>query len=118
MAAARANLLEVLTPAAYERLERLGRDLLAGCEQVVGEHALAARCDGIGAKGSVILDDPELAELAWLWGMNRGVFTTHGRPPEWTLSVAHGQDAVDRYLEVFAELAGAVTRRSSGSARA
>ena len=33
MAAARASLLEVLTPAAYEHLERLGERMAAGCER-------------------------------------------------------------------------------------
>ena len=48
--------------------------------------------------------DPEL-ELAWLWLMNRGLFTTPGREQEWNVTVAHDEAAVDRYVEVFAELA-------------
>ena len=59
--------------------------------------------------------DPELAELAWLWSMNRGLFVTPGRGQDWTLSVAHDAEAVDRYVEVFAELAEALSPRSSGS---
>ena len=58
--------------------------------------------------------DPGLAELVWLWGMNRGLYLTPGREQEWNLTVAHGEAEVDRYLEVFAEL----SRRWSGSARA
>ncbi len=103
MAAARANLLEVLTPAAYEGLERLG-GRMAGSMPAPG---LA-----LGAKGCVrgSADDPELAELAWLWAMNRGVLMTRGRGIEWTLSVAHTDADVDRCADVFAELAAELSR--------
>jgi glutamate-1-semialdehyde 2,1-aminomutase len=103
MAAARAGLLEVLTPEAYERLERLGRRMADG---------MPAPALALGAKGSVrgTADDPELAELAWLWAMNRGILMTRGRGIEWTLSVAHTDADVDRCAEVFGELAAALSR--------
>ena len=103
MAAARANLLEVLTPEAYEHLERLGERMAAG----VGAGAIA-----LGSKGCVHRErrDPERSELIWTWLANRGVFTTPGREQEWNVTVAHDEAAVDRYLETFgalaAELAG------------
>jgi glutamate-1-semialdehyde 2,1-aminomutase len=139
MAAARANLLEVLTPRAYRRLERLGERMLAGCDAVIAEHGLPAYPVGLGSKGCVtwatepVVDypsfkrrhDPELAELIWLWHMNRGILVTAGREQEWNLSVAHDEGTVDRYVEVFAALAAELDRgpagvsgRSSGSARA
>jgi glutamate-1-semialdehyde 2,1-aminomutase len=93
MAAARASLLEVLTPAAYQRLERLSELFPSG--------AVA-----LGAKGCMpgTADDSELAELYWLWGMNRGILMTRGRGIEWTLTVAHAEADVDRYLATFSEL--------------
>jgi glutamate-1-semialdehyde 2,1-aminomutase len=120
MAAARANLLEVLTPAAYEHLDRLNDRIVGGCARVVDEHGLPGYAIGIGAKGCVtfaterIVDyftfkahqDVELTELAWLYSMNRGIFMTPGREEEWTLSVAHDDAAVDTYVDVFAALAG------------
>ena len=120
MAAARANLLEVLTPAAYEHLDRLNDRIVGGCASVVDEHGLPGYAIGIGAKGCVtfaterIVDyftfkahqDVELTELAWLYSMNRGIFMTPGREEEWTLSVAHDDAAVDTYVDVFAALAG------------
>ena len=134
MAAARANLLEVLTPDAYDRVFALNDRLLAGCDAVIADTRLAAHTVGLGSKGCVFsgLDpvtdhrsfreghDAELSRLTWLWFMNRGVYVTPGRGQEWNLSVAHTEEAVDRYVEVFAELAGelAVSRRLSGSARA
>jgi glutamate-1-semialdehyde 2,1-aminomutase len=123
MAAARANLEEVLTPAAYEHLERINERILAGCSGVIEDHSLPGYAIGIAAKGCVtfsaepILDyatfkanqDAELTDLAWLYSMNRGIFMTPGRDEEWTLTVAHDDAAVDRYVAVFAELADELT---------
>jgi glutamate-1-semialdehyde 2,1-aminomutase len=41
--------------------------------------------------------------------MNRGIFMTPGREEEWTLSVTHQPEHVDRYVEVFDELARELT---------
>ena len=117
-AAARASLLEVLTPEAYVRLDELNDRLLAGCEDVVERSGFAAYTVGIRSKGCVMFSpvrvvdyetfkehqDVELTELAWLYNMNRGIFATPGREEEWTLSVVHTDDAVDRYVSVFEEL--------------
>lgn len=62
--------------------------------------------------------DRELAELIWVWLANRGIYTTPGREQEWNVSVAHDDETVDRYLAAFEELAGELSPRSSGSARA
>jgi glutamate-1-semialdehyde 2,1-aminomutase len=119
MAAARANLLEVLTPDAYVQLDRLNDRIVGGCRRVIDEFGLPGYAVGIGAKGCVtfatdrIVDymtfkdhqDVELTELAWLYAMNRGIFMTPGREEEWTLSVAHDDGAVDAYVEAFAGLA-------------
>jgi glutamate-1-semialdehyde 2,1-aminomutase len=124
MAAARASLEQVLTPDAYEHFERLNDRILAGCTRVIEEHGFPGYAIGIAAKGCVtfsserIVDyatfkanqDAELTDLAWLYSMNRGIFMTPGREEEWTLTVAHDDSAVDRYAEVFAELAGELVR--------
>jgi len=124
MAAARASLYEVLTPDAYAHLGRLNERLLEGCGAVVDQYRLPGYTVGIGAKGCVtfspvrVVDyetfkahqDAELTELSWLWNMNRGIFATPGREEEWTLSVQHTDEAVDRYVAVFEELAGELTR--------
>ena len=119
MSAASASLQEVLTPAAYRELDRLGARLLAGCERVIEEGGLTAGCVGLGSKGCVRWEgDRELGELIWTWLMNRGVYTTAGREQEWNLSVAHDDRSVDRYLEAFGGLVAELTPRLSGSARA
>jgi glutamate-1-semialdehyde 2,1-aminomutase len=123
MAAARASLDHVLTPSAYEQLDRLNDRILTGCSRVIDEHALPGYAIGIAAKGCVtfsaerIVDyasfranqDEQLTDLAWLYSMNRGIFMTPGREEEWTLTVAHDDAAVDAYVDVFAELAAELT---------
>jgi glutamate-1-semialdehyde 2,1-aminomutase len=116
MAAARASLEDVLTAAAYEQLERLGKRMRAGCQAVIDEHGLPAQAVALGSKGCV-RHDAEVGELIWLWSLNRGLFVTPGAQ-EWSVTVAHDEAAVDRYVEVFAELAAALSPRPSGSARA
>jgi glutamate-1-semialdehyde 2,1-aminomutase len=123
MAAARANLLEVLTPEAYVHLDHLNDRILAGCQGVIEEFNLPGYSVGIGSKGCVtfspekIVDyasfkanqDAELCDLAWLYNLNRGIYMTPGREEEWTLSVTHTDAAVDRYVEVFREMAADLT---------
>ena len=123
MAAARASLLEVLTPAAYARLDELNERITSGCQAVIERYGLPGYAVGVGAKGCVtfspspIVDyetfkanqDAELTELAWLYSMNRAIFMTPGREEEWTLSVVHPDAAVDAYVHVFGELAAELT---------
>jgi glutamate-1-semialdehyde 2,1-aminomutase len=123
MAAARASLLEVMTPAAYEHLDHLNDRIVAGCQGVVDSYNLPGYALGVGSKGCVtfspakIVDyetfkanqDADMAELAWLFNMNRGIFMTPGREEEWTLSVTHTDEAIDAYVAVFDEMARELT---------
>jgi len=112
-----------MTPEAYEHLDMLNERIVSGCQRVVDEYRLPGYAIGVAAKGCVtfapekVVDyatfkahqDAELSELAWLFNMNRGIFMTPGREEEWTLSVTHQVDHVDRYVEVFEELARDLT---------
>ena len=118
MAAARASLLEVLTPGAYQHLERLSERMTGGCQRTLDRHGLPGYALGTGARGCVTLavsritdhvtfqasQNPELSKLIWLYYMNRGVFATPARPEQWTLSIAHADAEVDAYLAVHAAL--------------
>ena len=119
MAAARASLDQVLTPAAYLHLRRLNDRLVAGCEEATAAYGLPGYAVGINSKGVYtfspveIVDyetfkanqDAELNKLAWLYNMNRGIFMTPGREEEWTLSVRHTEADIDQYVAVFREMA-------------
>jgi glutamate-1-semialdehyde 2,1-aminomutase len=123
MAAARATLLEVLVPEAYDHLSAIHGELEAGLGAAIDRHRLPAYVVGMGAKGSVIYSATEVREyrdaiaiderityLAWLFQQNRGVFKSPWSKQEtWTTSVVHSEDDARRYVENFAEFAAAVT---------
>jgi glutamate-1-semialdehyde 2,1-aminomutase len=123
MAAAQATLTEVLTEDTYETLESANERLKAACGDVVERHGLPAYTEGMGAKGCVVFSgerlheyrdylskvDGELSTLAWLYHMNHGIFMTPGVEEEWTLSIAHTDEDLGRYLAAFEAFARDVT---------
>jgi glutamate-1-semialdehyde 2,1-aminomutase len=123
MVAARASLLEVMTPGAYAHLEHLNDRLHQGLGAIIERHGFPAHVVGLGAKGCVVFSpDPiinyrdwahktngPLNSLAWLYNMNRGVFMTPGREEEWTLSVSHTFEDCDQFVRVFDEMARDLT---------
>ncbi len=124
MAAAAATLTEVLTDDVYDRFEATNQRLLDGCQQIVDAHSLPAYTEGLGAKGCVVFSperlyeyrdyltkvDEELSRLAWLYHMNHGIFMTPGTEEEWTLSIAHSDEEIQRYLDAFEAFAADLTR--------
>ena len=123
MAASRAALTEVLTPEAYEGLERIDAIMKEGIAQVIDRYALPCYVTGVGAKGSIIYSrkpvkeyrdavgiDERITYLAWLFQQNRGVFKSPWSKQEtWTLSVWHTPEDAQRYVDNFGEWAAAVT---------
>jgi glutamate-1-semialdehyde 2,1-aminomutase len=123
MAAAQAALTEVLTADAYAKLERTNEALKAACREIIDRYGLPAYAEGIGAKGCVIFAaeplreyrdyltkvDGELSTLAWLYHMNNGIFMTPGVEEEWTLSIAHSDEDVQRYVAALETFAREVT---------
>jgi glutamate-1-semialdehyde 2,1-aminomutase len=123
MGAAQATLTEVLTDEAYRQLEQANAALLAGCTEIIERYGVPAYTEGLGAKGCVIFAgepireyrdyltkvDDDLSTLAWLYHMNRGVFMTPGVEEEWTLSLAHDDAHMRRYLDAFEAFARDVT---------
>ncbi len=115
MAASVATLTEVLTEDAYPQLEASNEKLKAGCQEIIDRYGLPAYTEGMGAKGCVIFApeplreyrdyltkvDDELATLAWLYHMNHGIFMTPGVEEEWTLSLAHSDQDLERYVGAF-----------------
>jgi glutamate-1-semialdehyde 2,1-aminomutase len=123
MAAAEATLTEVLTDDVYERFEATNRRLLDGCQAIIDSHGLPAYTEGLGAKGCVVFSptrmyeyrdylsdvNDDLSTLAWLYHMNHGIFMTPGVEEEWTLSIAHTDEDLQRYLDAFEAFARDVT---------
>jgi glutamate-1-semialdehyde 2,1-aminomutase len=123
MAAAEATLTKVLTNDAYAQFEQRNQWLLDGCQRIVDEYGLPCYTEGMGAKGCVVFSaerlyeyrdyltkvDEELSRLAWLYHMNHGIFMTPGAEEEWTLSIAHDDEDLQRYLDAFEAFAKDVT---------
>jgi glutamate-1-semialdehyde 2,1-aminomutase len=123
MVAARASMEEVMTPDAYKHLNYLNDRLIAECDAVAEKYNFPAYTVGISSKGCVnfatgkITDyesfiktqHHELVALAWLYNMNRGVIIAPGREEEWTLSVQHTDEDIDRYVGAYEDLVRDVT---------
>ena len=122
MAAGLATLTEVLTPDAYEHLAALGTQLAQGCQKALDEVGIEAVTTDLGSKGSITFRDrpleryrdfqevdDSLFEAYWFWMINRGVYQTPGKEEQWTISVQHTAEDIERTLDVFAEYCTAVT---------
>lgn len=121
MAAGRAALLDVLTEEAFAHTAKLGDRMATGLREALakaglpwsvvqyGAHAFyfftpEPPTDGAGSRAA---DDPALRVLIRAFLANRGVWESGW----WlgpTVSVAHTEDDVDRYVEVFGELLAAI----------
>jgi glutamate-1-semialdehyde 2,1-aminomutase len=124
MAAARASLEEVMTPEAYRHLDATNDKLIERCDAVCKKYDFPGYTVGISSKGCVnfatgkITDyesfveyqDHALCGLAWLYNLNRGIIMAAGREEEWTLSVAHDDEDVDKFVGAFDELIRDVSR--------
>ena len=103
MAAAKAMLLEILTPAAYAHLDELREELVERVRHTLGRHRIPGYVSAFGAKGAVVFSPDRCATTAtsarydaryghahWLYQHNGGVFLPPwGKAEQWTLSVQH-----------------------------
>jgi glutamate-1-semialdehyde 2,1-aminomutase len=122
MAATKAMLTEVLTPAAYARIDTVRGQMVDGVQAVIAEHDAPWGVVALGAKGCVtfvpgevhdyrgFLDiDERLGHAHWLMQHNGGVFLPPwGKIEQWLLSVQHTSADADRFVANFARFAAAV----------
>jgi len=122
MAAARAMLCEVATPAAYERIDALRQQAVAGLEQEIERNGLPAHVVAVGAKGCVVFTpepvrdfrdflgvDDSYSHAHWLYQHNGGVFLPPwGKAEQWLISVQHDEADIRRLTDNFAVFAAAL----------
>jgi glutamate-1-semialdehyde 2,1-aminomutase len=122
MAACRAMLCEVATPAAYERIEALRQRAVAGLQREIDRNGLAAQVVAVGAKGCVVFTaepvrdfraflgiDDSYSHAHWLYQHNGGVFLPPwGKIEQWLISVQHDEADIDRLVTNFAGFAAAL----------
>jgi glutamate-1-semialdehyde 2,1-aminomutase len=130
MAAARATLLEVLTPDTYETAQAIGERMLRGSSAALSAHGHPSYGAVFGFKGSVVFHDrpatnyreflrisTALSHLHFLVQFNGGVFLPPwGKSESWTLSVAHTDEDGERYVtnvQRVAEMVEGLLDRSS-----
>jgi glutamate-1-semialdehyde 2,1-aminomutase len=118
MAASKVTLLEILDAKAYSHFDALAETLQGGLDAVIGEHELPFHVITLAARGGVTYRarrvrnyrdyleiDKSFAYLSWLYQCNRGVIMAPGAEENWTLSVQHSVDDVQRYVDNFAAMA-------------
>ncbi len=110
MAAAKAMLLDVLTPSAYGLLDDLRDDLVERAEHVLARRRLPGYVSAFGAKGAIVFSpericdyrdfcryDARYGHAHWLYQHNGGVFLPPwGKMEQWTLTVQHTPDDITR----------------------
>jgi glutamate-1-semialdehyde 2,1-aminomutase len=118
MAAGVAVLTRILTRDVYPGLHELAERLTTGCQGVVDEFGLPGYAINAGPKGCVMFTpervtnyrdfiglDGELWEASFFFLANRGILLPPGPDDQWTLSVQHTADEVDRHVATFREFA-------------
>jgi glutamate-1-semialdehyde 2,1-aminomutase len=118
MAAGLVTLTQILTKDVYPRLHALADRLTAGCQEVIDDHGLPAYAINIGPKGCVMFTpervtnyrdfiglDTELWTAFFFYLANRGVLLPPGPDDQWTLSVQHNEEEIDRHVAVFRDFA-------------
>ena len=124
MAAGLATFREVLTPKAYEHINRLNTKLVDGYKQIIKKTSLTAYSTGAGANGALLLYskpvrnyrdwieiDVDLWRHYWFGMVNRAIIPQpHWWDEQWTISVAHTDADIEKHLEVFEEVAPALSR--------
>ena len=118
MAAGVATLTRILTRDVYPRLHALADRLTTGCQQVIDEFGLPGYAINVGPKGCVMFTpgrvtnyrdfiglDSELWAASFFYLANRGVLLPPGPDDQWTLSVQHTEEDVDRYVSTFRDFA-------------
>ena len=122
MAAGVCVLTQILTRDAYPRLRAMGDRLTAGCQAVIDEFGLPGYAVNVGPKGCVMFTpsrvtnyrdfiglDSELWAASFFYLVNRGVLLPPGPDDQWTLSVQHTDEDVDRHVSTFRDFARELT---------
>ncbi|MFN8029873.1 MAG: aminotransferase class III-fold pyridoxal phosphate-dependent enzyme [Dermatophilaceae bacterium] len=120
MAAAKA-VDEICTHEALDAAEKINIGTLDAVDEIIAEFKLPAHTVALGVKGCITWSptpvrnyrdykatDFQVAELSWLWGVNRGILTPPGLDEQWLVSLAHTQTEMDVLVSDFRELAEAL----------
>ena len=112
---------QVCTTEAITQAEEFNIQILSRIKSIIETYELPAQAVGFGVKGCITWStkpvcnyrdykatDFKIAELHWLWMLNRGIITPPGMDEQWLISLAHGQPEVDMLVDDFLSFAKAL----------
>lgn len=113
----------IATKENLEHAEALNYQALRRISEIITKYQLPAHCVGYGVKGCITWSPDfvhnyreykatnfEIAELAWLYAMNRGIVTPPGLDEQWLISLMHEQKEIDLLVDNFLQFAKAIRR--------
>jgi len=117
--AAIVTLKEILTQDAFKRIDRLGEMLATGYGRIVKDRNLTAQVQWAGPSGVIMFTDTPVTDYRtcemidigkwftyYVAMLNRGIIPFGTAPDEqWTISVQHSEEDIDRNLRAFDEAA-------------
>ncbi len=122
MTAGLTTLTRILTRDAYPKLHALAERLTTGSQAVLDEFGLPGYAINVGPKGCVMFTpgrvtnyrdfiglDGDLWAAAFYFLANRGILLPPGPDDQWTLSVQHTEEEIDRYVSTFRDFAQELT---------
>jgi glutamate-1-semialdehyde 2,1-aminomutase len=126
MTAGLVALRDVLTPQAHARVAKLNEKLLDGYRRIARDAGLHAIVEGAGANGAILFlsrrirnyrdwleVDTDLWQHYWFGMVNRGVLPQpYWWDEQWTISVAHTEQDIEKHLDAFADLAPALAEHA------
>jgi len=132
MAAGLANFREVLTRENYAHVEKLSERLASGYSRTTEKVGLEAYVVRAGANGALMLFaeeirnyrdwiaiDEDLWRHYWFGMVNRGVMPQpHWWDEQWTVSVQHTEEDIEKHLAAFEDLAPALAKAQQRRPRA
>ncbi|MDQ6662091.1 MAG: aspartate aminotransferase family protein [Chloroflexota bacterium] len=123
MRAGLVTLTEIFTPEAHEHAMGLSKQLADGYVSIIDEFHMPMHVVQIGAKGCAMFRyerarnyrawwdiDMKLSFAYWLFLANRGILFPPGFDDQWTISVQHTSDDIDRHIHVFSQFVNELTR--------
>jgi glutamate-1-semialdehyde 2,1-aminomutase len=112
---------KICTAQSLASAEAFNHQALTRISEIIDQYELPAHTVGFGVKGCITwatspvrnyrdykATDFGIAELSWLWSLNRGIITPPGLDEQWLISLAHGQKEIDVLVEDFRSLAVAL----------
>lgn len=111
----------ISTEEEINKAEKINIETMRKLNEIIEKYQLPAHTVGFGVKGAVTWSpnpvrnyrdfkslDFNLAELSWIWGINRGVLTPPGLDEQWLVSFAHKQRDMDLLVNAFDALGKAL----------